>query len=363
MVSGNEERAAIARSPHRRRIVVGAAVVILLLALLVYLAVPWATEVQTVTVSRSDAVRALAINGRIRPRQSVEVKAPVSGTLIELSYDVGDRVPAGTVIARIDDGPQRAAISEAAAATSAQQAVVAQARRDLARFEALGQFVTRQRLEQARLAVDQGSRELQRLRASLSEAREVQQRFVIRAPFAGVILERPVDQGQTVGPEDVLYRLANLDSPEVTVEVDEAYAAELSTGTMGSVKVPGREHPLRATVVHLEPRVDETTGAREVRLRLVDPIDFAPSGQTVSINLIVERRRQAITIPRSAILQPESNPRLRIVDADGRVAERAIQFLDWPAADVIVTRGLNPGTRVLVDPEAAEPGTRVKVRK
>ena len=50
---------------------------------------------------------------------------------------------------------------------------------------------------------------------------------MLRAPFAGVILERPVDPGQTVGNDSILYRLADLSSPEVTVEVDEVYAAEI----------------------------------------------------------------------------------------------------------------------------------------
>src|SRR5690606_20842410 len=126
----------------------------------------------------------------------------------------------------------------------------------------------------------------------------------------------------------------------------------------GLVEVPGRTQALRAEVVHVEPRVDESTGAREVRLRFLDPLDVAPAGQTVSVNLIVERRADAIAIPRAAILSPETNPRVRAIGDDGRVAERPIRFIDWPAVEVIVTSGLEPGMRVLADPAAAAPGTR-----
>jgi HlyD family secretion protein len=333
----------------------------LVLAILVaWLLLPTPDRVQVVTVQRKDAVQALAVNGRIRPRLSVDVQSPVAGTILELPFDVGDRVGSGTVIARVDDGPQRAAIREAEAAIAAQEAIVAQARRDLARFQALGEFVTRQRVEQARLAVVQGTRELQRLRESRTQAQEVQQRYVIHAPFSGVILERPVDRGQTIGPDTILYRLADLTAPEVTAEVDEAYAARLRGGTIGLVEVVGQNRPLRASVVHIEPRVDETTGAREVRLDFLHSVDFVPAGQTVSVNLIVERRPNAISIPRAAILAPESNPHVRFIDSDGRVAERAVKFIDWPAAQVIVTSGLEPGMRVLAEPRTAEPGERVK---
>src|SRR5690606_23802062 len=147
---------------------------------------------------------------------------------------------------------------------------------------------------------------------------------------------------------------------EITADVDEAYAVELGPGTSGRVELAGWPAPLRVRLEHIEPRVDEATGAREVRLRFLDAVDFVPAGQTVSVNLLVERRRQAISIPRASILQPDTAPRVRIVDADGRVAERPIRFIDWPAAEVIVTQGLEPGMRVLLDPAAVSLGDRVR---
>ena len=144
-------------------------------------ALAWALWPRSIPVDvveiRAPAVRMLAVNGNIRPRLSVDVQAPVGGTLVALPFDVGDRVDAGTLIARVDDAPQRAAIAQAETAVPAQEAVLAQARRDLARFVALGEFVTRRQREQARLAVDQASQELKRLRAALAEAREVQGRY------------------------------------------------------------------------------------------------------------------------------------------------------------------------------------------
>lgn len=239
---------------------------------------------------------------------------------------------------------------------------MAQARRDLARFLALGEFVTRQRKEEARLAVDQGEQELRRRRAALVQAREVQQRYEVRAPFAGVIMERPVDPGQTILATTVLYRLADLSAPQVTADVDETYAVDLRAGGEALVSVPGRSAPLRASIVFVEPRVDRSTGAREVRLSVAEPLADVPAGLTLSVNLIVAREPSAISIPRSAILQPEGNPRVRIVEADGNVVDRPIRFVDWPAQTATVTRGLAPGARILADPEAAAPGTRVRLR-
>jgi len=337
-----------------------------LLALLVlaaagyWLLAPRESRVETISVEMAPASRILAVNGRIRPRLQVDIRPALGGDLVALPFDVGDRVGAGQVLARIDDAPETAAIAEAEASVQAQQATLAQARRDLARFEALGQFATRREVEQRRLSVEEGARELSRRRAAVVQAREQRDRRVLRAPFAGVILERPVDPGQTVGLDSVIYRLAELTAPEVTVEVDEAYAAEIRPGMEARVSFPGQAGELRAAVAHVEPRVDPATGARDVRLTLVDGAAEVPSGLTVTVNLVIERRERAISVPRSALILGGDAAKVRLVGKDGVVSERAVSFIDWPAETVIVTRGLAAGERLLADPEAAQPGEKVR---
>ena len=141
---------------------------LVLLALLgFWLLAPRQKEVATILIEAAPAQRLLAVNGRIRPRLQVDIRPALGGELVELPFDVGDHVAAGQIIARIDDAPETATITEAEASMQAQQATVAQARRDLARFEALGQFATKREVEQRRLAVVEGERELSRRRASV----------------------------------------------------------------------------------------------------------------------------------------------------------------------------------------------------
>jgi len=317
--------------------------------------------VETYITVLGEAQRVLAVNGRIRPRLNIEVRPQLSGRLEMLAFNVGDRVEKGDVLARIDDAPESAAIDEARAAVETQQATLAQARRELARYEALGDFASQRDVEERRLAVVEGERELNRRRASVTQASELRERRILRAPFAGVILERPVDPGQTVGTESVIYRLADLSAPEVTAEVDEIYAAEIHPEMEALVSLSGHAVALPADVVHIEPRVDPATGARDVRLGLREAIADAPAGLTVTVNLIVEKRAQAVSIPRRSIVLENGAAQVRIVGADGVVQARAITFIDWPAERVIVTSGLKAGERMLVDPSAARPGDKVQV--
>jgi len=343
-----------------RKLFLAALATIVLVSAGYWLLAPRGKEVATFVVKTAPAVRILAINGRIRPRLQVDIRPTLGGELVALPFDVGDRVVAGQILARIDDAPETAAIAEAEASVQTQQATLAQARRDLARFEALSQFAIRRDVEQRRLAVVEGERELSRRRASVMQARELRDRRVLRAPFAGVILERLVDPGQAVGLESVIYRLADLSSPEVTIEVDEIYAAEIRPGIEAMISLPGQNRQLRAKVLHVEPRVDPATGARDVRLGLVDAAIDAPSGLTVTVNLVIEKRDRAISVPRSAIIQSGSGAKVRVIGDDNVVIERPISFVDWPAEEVIVTSGIKPGERILADPDSAQPGEKIR---
>lgn len=318
-------------------------------------------EVAAYTSAIGPAERVLAVNGSIRPRLQVDIRPSLGGTLVALPFDVNHRVNQGDVLARVDDGPETAAITVAQAAVQAQQATLAQARRDVARFEALGEFATGRDVEQKRLAVEEGERELRRRNAAVIQASELRERRVLRAPFAGVILERPVDPGQTVSPESVIYRLADLSSPEIAAEVDEIYAAEIRPEMEALVRLPGRVDTLRAKVLHVEPRVDPATGARDVRLVLDDALLDPPAGLTVIINFLIERRANAISIPRSAISGVGGKTSVLIAGADGVVRERVITFVDWPAEQVIVISGIEAGERILTNPATAKPGEKVRI--
>ena len=327
----------------------------------IWLLSPRAPQVEVIRLTEAPATRVLAINGKLRPELSIDVQAPVGGTLLALPFDVGARVSRGTVLARIDDAPEAAAIAQARAAVAAQEATLAQARRELARYEALGEFAARREVEERRLAVVEGARELQRRRAAAVEASEQRDRRTIRAPFSGVILERPVDPGQVVGADTVIYRLADLNRPEVSAEVDELYAAEVKPGARALVSFPGTPRPLPATVLHIAPLVDPATGAREVRLQLLEAPAEAPEGLTVTVNLIVDERQAALSIPRSAILQSGAQARVRVVDDEGIVRDRRVRIVDWPAETVIVEAGLHAGELILASPNAARPGERVRI--
>ena len=112
---------------RRTRVTVSLAVVVTAAIALAWLLSPRAPTVEVIRLTEAPATRLLAINGKIRPQLSVDVQAPVGGTLRALPFDVGARVQVGAVLARIDDAPETAAIAQARAAVASQEATAVQA--------------------------------------------------------------------------------------------------------------------------------------------------------------------------------------------------------------------------------------------
>ncbi len=317
--------------------------------------------VGVVEAREGPAERVLAITGRTRPQVTVTIVPKISGQIVRLTKGEGETVQAGELLVQLDAAAPRAALDEAQSNIAAQQRAVAEAQRN---FERIAQLRERglaivKDFDQARFDLDQARSELVRVNAS---AREVTARLrdnTLVAPVSGVVLSRPVDPGQVVTPNTVIYEIAPLADVEVEADVDELFLAEVTEGLKADVLIAGREQAVGATLYYISPKVDPRTGGAKVRLRLDESIEGLRSGLTADVNLIIERRNEALTVARSAILGREKTARVLVVN-DGVVEEKKVEFLEWPSERVIVLAGLAPGELLVAQPRPDLVGKRVE---
>jgi RND family efflux transporter MFP subunit len=346
----------------KRSIAVWAAVAVALLAVAgaaVFLT--RTPRVDVVTVKAEAVERILAAVGRVRGTENVQVFARTPGQIVELKKDEGAPVVAGEILGRLDADMQRAVVAQRKAAVAAQRRKLEQSRRDRARVEALAAkgFVTGERRETARLAVETDAEELARMEASVAEAESRLEDFVVRAPMTGRILTRPVDPGQVVTATTVVFQIVSEGPPEVETDVDETVAGALKTGLrarLSPVGMGGAVFDGRVTFV--APNVDPATGGRTVRLRFDAPPAEIPPGLSVDVNISVETIDRALTLPRSAIASVDRAPYV-IALREGTAVKVPITFVDWPAERVVVTSGVRDGDQVAADPMSVAEGARV----
>lgn len=300
--------------------------------------------------------RVLAINGRIAAVHSVDVKSVVTGKLVKLSVAEGDVVDKDQILAQVDSAVQNASVRQAMAGLDAALVAQQQATETYARSVALGNNIPRSELEADALAVQSAAQEVARQTAVLDQAQIVLGNYTIRAPVSGTVLELGAEEGQLVGPSNRLLTLADLNDVLVEADVDEAYATQIAIGEPAVLQLAGNTETMSGHVSFVSRRVDEATGGLAIKISFDEPMT-APVGLTVTANVIVDQREAALTVPRTALV----NGGEVFLVADGVAKLQPVTVVDWPAARLIATSGLEEGNAVIVDATGIADGQPVAV--
>jgi len=310
------------------------------------------------TLVAGPVTRVVAVTGRTAAETKVKITAAVSARVEAVPVAEGDQVAADDLLLTLDDSRQqlvaRQALSSLDAAILTRQAAQA----DADRADALGARIPATEREDAHRALQRAENEVERLTAALEQAQIGLSDFRITAPFAGTILTRSVEAGDMAAPEKVLMRLADLDPIHVEVEVDETYAAVLHTGQSVDLQLTGHEDILAGQIAFIADEVDPVTGGVRLNVAFDTPPE-APTGLTTVANIRVARVADALTVPRTALLEDAKNGPAVFVLRNGRAVRTPIEIIDWPEDRVQVTEGLAEGATIILAPEGISDGDRV----
>lgn len=220
---------------------------------------------------------------------NVEVSTRVEGRVVELVAEAGDDVAAGAVLAVLD--PTRAELAHREAQLALRQAKSALARTDQIFRQGVG---SAEELEQAKTALKQAELSLEQATLDLSETK-------LRSPLGGVVTERLVAKGQTIRPGEVAFRIADRVPLLAKVRIPEAQAERVRVGQQARVTLEGRPQPLPGEVVRVAPLVDLESGTVIVTVSLSEGIEDLRLNRFATVEVVVERRERALTIPLDAL--------------------------------------------------------------
>lgn len=317
--------------------------------------------VPTLVVSPESTERVLAVVGRVRPVERVEVKPIYAGQVVRLLKDEGDTVAAGQPLAVIKAVAEQAQTDAELARADAARARAVEARQKLARVTALFDrgFAARAALDQARAELRTSEADVAAAAATARASAERTQEFVVRAPAASIVLARPIDPGQVVATTTTLFELAAGGGGEIEAEVDEAYGDAIRPGMRARISPTGARWQAAATVTEVSPKVDASTGGRLVRLSYDATAGLIP-GRSVDVTIVVQSAAPLVLVPRQALVEATVEPKVYVVDRDDRVAVRRVRIVDWPSTAAIVQSGLAAGERLVLTPAKVRPGERIR---
>lgn len=320
-------------------------------------------EIAVLAIEPRPVEVALSVVARVRPENLVDVRSPNAGQIIRLLHDDGDVVAAGAPLAIVRSTVEQAQTNASAARERAARAELDRAQLAFNRTRTLADrgFASDAALDEARATLRSAQAGLAAAAADRNASAAQTREFTIRAPMAGIVLVRPIDDGQVISPETTLFQLGSREGIELQADVDEAYADVLRIGMEARAALSGSEEIFAARIMEISPRVDPTTGGRLIKLAPVETTSIPP-GRSVDVTIVVARREAGISVPRQAVIDATTAPNVYVVDASGRVTVRSVVIADWPSLNAIIDDGLNSGDRIVLTPSETAPGARVRVR-
>ena len=287
-------------------------------------------------------------------RQST-VSAQVSGRIVDIRFDVGDRVEKGAVILRIDERAASQAVAASEAQVREAEATLVNAR---ANYERTRQLLAQKFVSQA--AVDKAEADFKaaesRMKATLAGAgaAATEKSFTtIVAPYSGVVSARHVQLGEMAAPGKPLLTGFDPGGLRVVATVPSAQVPAIQAGARARIEVPSLGRWVEVKSVTVVPSADPRTHTTQVRLDLPADAKGLLPGVFARAHFVTGRAPR-LMVPREAVLRRSEVTAVYVVDEKGEPRLRQVRV--GTASDeksVEVLAGLRAGEKVALEPVKA----------
>jgi macrolide-specific efflux system membrane fusion protein len=319
-----------------------------------------AENLPTLRASKATLTNSTVAIGTIKSKVGAEVKvgSQLSGIVAQLKVNVGDKVSKGDVLAALDDRAWRARVGALKAQINSAAAEKEFAEAELARKVGLGDLLARTQIEDSQRNLKVKEADLERLRASLAEAEITLGYTVIKAPVSGTIASVSTNQGETIAASlsaPTFVTIIDLDRLEVQSYVDETDIGKVFIGQPVTFRVDafaGSE--LAGVVSAIYPKAQLVNNVVNY-IVIIDIVDrkglLIRPEMTVHVDFILDRKEDALSIPRSALMH-EGGRDFVIVQASSGWVERTVKLGMQTPQRVEIVSGLRQGETIVGDKQA-----------
>lgn len=317
------------------------------------------SPVQAATATQQTVPRYLSGLGTATAANTVTVTSRVDGQLMAIHFTEGQQVKAGDLLAEIDPRPFQVQLTQAQGQLAKDQATLANARRDLARYQQLVKtnLVSRQELDtqaslvqqtEGAIKADQGAVDSAKLQITYSR---------ITAPIDGRVGLKLVDVGNyvTSGSTTGLVVITQTHPIDVVFTLPEGNIADLLKAQKAgpvSVEAWDRTNQNKLTtgsLLSLDNQIDTATGTIKLKARFANEDDALFPNQFVNARLQVDTLHDAVVIPTAALQIGNEGNFVWTLSEDNKVSKHRVTAGVQDSRQVVISAGLNAGDRVVTD--------------
>jgi len=333
-------------------------------------------RVETGVVDYGGMQQDLSLSGKIaygEDRYS-KISSPLQGRVVEVRAHLGDRVKAGAVLLVIDSPDIAQAYSEYVKEDSDLQ--YATRSHELAKDLYSNKALPLKDLKQAENELVKARAEFRRAKERLLSLRvpaeelnkpldkqQITSRFEMKSPLTGIVVERVVTPGQSVGGDanQVLFTVADLDMLQVVADVYERDLALVKEGQFAKVKVEAYpEVDFPATVASVGDVVDPASRTIKLRAWVNNQDHRLKPEMFARLHIQVGDATKILVVPKEAVLESDGKQFVFVVEEPNRYVRHEVKVSNFTPDQMRVLEGLTPGQRIVTKGAVLIKGQEVK---
>ncbi|HUL47266.1 MAG TPA: efflux RND transporter periplasmic adaptor subunit [Steroidobacteraceae bacterium] len=368
------------RLMHEPRFLAAAAALVVI-ALLAWLSIgawrkppvvkPSPVAVDVATVERADVPVYQEGLGTVQAFYTVTITARVDGQIEKVAFKEGQHVRKGDLLVQIDPRPYQAALGVALATRAKDEALLANARLDMERYDQLApeDLASKQTVDTQRALIAQLTAQVKGDAAAVDNARTQLDYTAITSPIEGRTGIRLVDPGNIVHASDTtgMVVVTQLEPIAVMLSLPEESFGELSAAlkrgpvTATALSRDDKDVLDTGTVELIDNQIDQTTGTIRVKTIMPNPQQRLWPGQFVNVRVLTQVRHQVLTIPAAALERGPEGTFTYVLRPDSTVAATPIAVGEQTGDFVVVVNGVSAGQQVVTSNQyRLQPGTLVR---
>jgi len=310
--------------------------------------------------------------GAVTPIYTVTVKTRVDGQLMNVLYREGQTVHRGELLAQIDSRPYQVQLTQAQGQLAKDQALLQNARIDLARYESLAPHnaVPEQQVATQKSLVQQYEGAVEADQGQIASAKLNITYCRIVAPISGRVGLRLVDPGNIVHASDAngLLVITQVQPISVifTISEDQVPAVFKKVASGQKLKVLAYDRDMNTKLADgvlttIDNQIDQTTGTVKLRAAFDNKDNSLFPNQFVNVRLLVEEKHGITKVPTAVIQRNSESTYVYVVKPDSAVAVRQVTVGTTEGNQTEITSGLKPGdVVVMTGVDKLQEGSKVK---
>jgi len=312
--------------------------------------------VTTATAQKADFAVYLNGLGTVQPFQTVTVRSRVDGQITKVDFRQGRMVKEGDVLVEIDARPYKAALDQALAKKAQDEANLANAKRDLDRYNSLKDFASRQQVDTQQALVEQLTAQVAGDQAAIENAQTQVDYSTIKAPLSGRTGFRTVDPGNIVHASDQngIVTIVQLQPISVVFTAPEEDIQRINKALQeGDVPVKalssdGLKVLAEGRLALVNNQIDQATGTIGMKATFANKDDVLWPGLSLTTRVLVDTLKQVVLVPDDAVQRGPDGLYVFLVGDDNKVSMQPVTVSHSDDGQSVVARGLTPAQKVVV---------------